>query len=225
MGYKVNKKKIYDFIDNGLKDKDYHLQTTSKKFKKDMVDFFDFPEARDFRCLELGFWRGYTSVILAQIFGHVTSVDINDGSKITKESEKFSNLEYLYPYDVYLNRLNPSEVPVIWKDVLKNKTFNVFFIDCVHDYAHFHSDIQRSIAVSDISQPVYFIVDDYGTSISDNRAESWDGSINLYVKENLLKANKGMSIVARLGLSEGDIYHEERKPLRDSEGVIIKWEI
>ena len=217
MGYNVDKKKIYDFIDNGLRDKDYHLQTTSKKFKKDMVDFFDFPEARDFRCLELGFWRGYTSVILAQIFGHVTAVDSNDGSKITKESEKYSNLEYLYPYNLYHD--------AVWRDILINKTFNVFFIDCVHDYAHFHSDIQRSIAVSDISQPVYFIVDDYGTSISDNRAESWDGSINLYVKENLLKANKGMSIVARLGLSEGDIYHEERKPLRDSEGVIIKWEI
>ena len=151
MGYNVDKKKIYDFIDNGLRDKDYHLQTTSKKFKKDMVDFFDFPEA--------------------------------------------------------------------------NKTFNVFFIDCVHDYAHFHSDVQHSIAIADNSQPVYFIVDDYGTSLNDNFEKTWDGSINLYVNENLLPANKGMSIVARLGLSEGDMYHEEREPLKDSEGVIIKWEI
>lgn len=213
----MDKKKIYEFIDTNLKDKNQRLGTTSKKFKKDMVDFFDFPEARNFRCLELGFWRGHTSVILAQLFKEVSSMDINDGSKIIKDSDNFDNLTYYYPNDVYQDGT--------WSSLFGEKTFNVFFIDCIHDYEHFRQDMSRCMDYMDISQPVYFVVDDYGTTLNNNEAEAWDGSINLCVKNNILPANPNIEIVARIGLEKGAVYHSERKPLRDSEGIILKWEI
>ena len=116
---------LYDIIEAGEGKRDF-IATISRKMKRDMVDFFSFDKARKYHCLEFGFWRGHTTHILSHLFKTVTTIDINDGSKIIPEVLERDNVEFIYPMDVYDR--NPDNV---WRKLKFEDTypkFNVFFI-------------------------------------------------------------------------------------------------
>ena len=54
---------LYDIIEDGEGKREL-TTTLSKKMKRDIVDFFNFDKAKNFNCLELGFWRGHTTYLL-----------------------------------------------------------------------------------------------------------------------------------------------------------------
>ena len=55
--------------------KNQDKNTTSHKFKQDLVEFFHGKELES--CLEIGTNRGYSTLILSQLFGWVTTLEIN----------------------------------------------------------------------------------------------------------------------------------------------------
>tara|TARA_Y100000034_G_scaffold111816_1_gene145243 strand:+ start:75 stop:728 length:654 start_codon:yes stop_codon:yes gene_type:complete len=212
---------LYDIIDAGAGKREF-TGTISRKMKRDIVDFFSFDKAKTFDCLELGFWRGHTTYILSHLFKTVTAVDINDGSKIIPEALERDNTEFIYPMDIYDS--NPDNV---WRKLKTEETypeFNIFFIDCVHDAPHVQQDVNRCLSIADLSKPVYFIIDDYGTTVDNNTEDTWNGSIKQYIRALVIRTSN-FKVVSYIGEDVGFEYSKERNPLRDREGVILKWQI
>ncbi len=212
---------LYDIIDAGAGKREF-IGTISRKMKRDIVDFFSFDKAKTFDCLELGFWRGYTTYILSQVFKTVTAVDINDGSKIIPEVLERDNVEFIYPVDIYDS--NPDNVWGKLKTEGAYPEFNIFFIDCIHDAPHVEQDVNRCLSIADLSKPVYFIVDDYGTTVDLNNEDTWNGSVNQYIRDLVIRTSN-FKVVSYIGEDVGFEYSKERNPLRDREGVILKWQI
>ncbi len=212
---------LYDIIDAGAGKREF-TGTISRKMKRDIVDFFSFDKAKTFDCLELGFWRGYTTYILSQVFKTVTAVDINDGSKIIPEVLERDNVEFIYPVDIYDS--NPDNVWGKLKTEDAYPEFNIFFIDCIHDAPHVEQDVNRCLSIADLSKPVYFIFDDYGTTVDLNNEDTWNGSINQYIRDLVIRTSN-FKVVSYIGEDVGFEYSKERNPLRDREGVILKWQI
>jgi hypothetical protein len=212
---------LYDIIEAGEGKRDF-IATISRKMKRDMVDFFSFDKARKYHCLEFGFWRGHTTHILSHLFKTVTTIDINDGSKIIPEVLERDNVEFIYPMDVYDR--NPDNV---WRKLKFEDTypkFNVFFIDCVHDTPHIQKDINNCLTIADLSKEVYFIIDDYGTTLDNNTIDNWNSSINQYIRDLVIRTSN-FEVSIYVGEDVGYEYSRDREPLKDREGVILKWQI
>jgi len=212
---------LYDIIEAGEGKRDF-IATISRKMKRDMVDFFSFDKARKYHCLEFGFWRGHTTHILSHLFKTVTTIDINDGSKIIPEVLERDNVEFIYPMDVYDR--NPDNVwrKLKFEDIYPK--FNVFFIDCVHDTPHIQKDINNCLTIADLSKEVYFIIDDYGTTLDNNTIDNWNGSINQYIRDLVIRTSN-FEVSIYVGEDVGYEYSRDREPLKDREGVILKWQI
>ena len=69
--------------------------TTSHKFKQDLVEFFYGKELDS--CLEIGTNRGYSTLILSQMFGWVTTIEIDSKNiEFAKEvCKERKNIEFL----------------------------------------------------------------------------------------------------------------------------------
>ena len=226
---------LYDIIEAGVGKRDL-ITTISRKMKRDMVDFFSFDKARKYHCLEFGFWRGHTTHILSHLFKTVIAIDINDGSKIIPEVLERDNVEFIYPRDVYDS--NPDNVWRMLKSadftnftadhdrVIKSTypKFNVFFIDCVHDTPHIQKDINNCLIVADLSKVVYFIIDDYGTTLDNNTIKNWHGSINQYIRDLVIRTSN-FEVSTYVGEDVGYEYSRDREPLKDREGIILKWQM
>ena len=212
---------LYDIIEAGVGKRDL-ITTISRKMKRDMVDFFSFDKAKTFNCLEFGFWRGHTTYILSHLFKTVIAIDINDGSKIIPEVLERDNVEFIYPMDVYDR--NPDNV---WRKLKFEDTypkFNVFFIDCVHDTPHIQKDINNCLTIADLSKEVYFIIDDYGTTLDNNTIDNWNGSINQYIRDLVIRTSN-FEVSIYVGEDVGYEYSRDREPLKDREGIILKWQM
>ena len=61
----------------GIPDKRQDKNTTSLKFKQDMIEFLG-DDYKDKTCLEIGSHRGYTTRVLSFLFKKVISCEIND---------------------------------------------------------------------------------------------------------------------------------------------------
>ncbi len=212
---------LYDIIEDGEGKREL-TTTLSKKMKRDIVDFFNFDKAKNFNCLELGFWRGHTTYLLSHLFKTVTAIDLNDGKKIIGKALARDNIKFISHMDVYDS--NPDNV---WRKLKTEDAypeFNIFLIDCVHDAAHVQQDVNRCLSIADLTKPVYFIIDDYGTTVVNNVEKTWAGSINEFVRDLVIRTSN-FKVVSYIGEDVGFVYSEERNALRDREGVILKWQM
>ena len=114
--------------------KNQDKNTTSHKFKQDLVEFFYGKELDS--CLEIGTNRGYSTLILSQMFGWVTTIEIDS-----------KNIEFLQ-HDVYTDK---------WVSKL-HPNYDVVFIDCAHDYNSVKQDYNNACDL----EPKYIVFDDYG---------------------------------------------------------------
>jgi SAM-dependent methyltransferase len=185
-----------------IPDKTKDKNTTSLKFKKDLIEYLG-DEYRDKICLEVGTSKGYTTRILSFLFKKVITCEIDKNLiEFAKDINKDrDNIEFLHK-DVY------EGVPWGFEDI------SVVFIDCDHEINSVLSDINNSINLCKPGEELLIIFDDYGL---DN---PWKG-----VKEAISKYedNPHFEIIKEIGQPEGWSYRENMT-LRASEGIICKYE-
>lgn len=121
---------------------------TSKKFKLDLIDFFEPKNSKDWRIIEVGSYCGDTTVILANLFKQVDAIEISPVKiKIAEQKTKKYKNVFFHNMDAYKN-----DWPVT--------DYEVAFIDCVHTTSAVIQDINNAKKYS--SKLKYIIFDDYG---------------------------------------------------------------
>jgi hypothetical protein len=183
-----------NMLDN-IPDKRVDKNTTSLKFKQDVIDFFTDKKLNN--CIEVGTNKGYTTRILSSIFKQVITMEYSpnlvDIARQTNSDR--TNIEYLQG-DVYNS------------DWGLESDYDVAFIDCNHDYEYVKQDIKNCLKYN----VKYIIFDDYGLP---EDKPSVKPAVDEYIKEN------GLTDVTYIGEGEGDEPRIGRR-LVDWEGVIVK---
>ena len=193
-------RKIMKDILNGIPDKTQEKNTTSLKFKKDLIEYLG-DDYKDKTCLEIGTNKGYTTRILSFLFKKVITCENNQNLiEFAKEVNKDrDNIEFIKK-DVYGTTWNFEDIGVV-------------FIDCDHEVNSVLSDINNSINLCKSGEELLIIFDDYGL---DN---PWKG-----VKEAIsqYEDNPHFKIIKEIGQPKGWNY-KSGKFLRENEGVICKF--
>jgi len=173
--------------------------TTSHKFKQELLEFFNGMDLTN--CIEVGTASGHTTRILSYLFDRVITIEQNDAEiqKARTLNKDRTNIEYLQG-DAYNT------------DWGIDGTFDIAFIDCVHQYDFVKSDFDRCKKLG----AKYFVFDDYG--LNEVRP-----SVKVFVDE--MVSNGTLEIVKFIGEPAGTKLWEKynrQDALVDWEGVIIK---
>lgn len=182
-----------DEILNNIPDKFECRNTTSKKFKSDLYNFFNKNEFKDRICVELGVYSGHSSYLFSHLFKKVIGLEINEGriNSAKKFIGEIDNIEFIR-HDLYKGNL-----PIKYGDV--------FFIDAVHEYHAVINDTLNCLNNVTSNQKKYIIYDDYGI------CEPVKKAINDLVYSEKIK------IVKYIGYESNENF---TSPLHDYEGVI-----
>lgn len=187
-----------------IPDKRQYKDTTSLKFKEDLVSSFEDTECGDYIILEVGTNHGHTTRILSYLFKQVITLDWHEEPNLRMARElnhDRDNIIY-HEKDVYRES---------WDD-LNLPQYQVSFIDCDHEYGGVISDIQNCLKYGDKHQ--YLIFDDYGHPTTGVKQAVQD----------VIKANSSFELVQYIGEGKGS----DCRPgliLKDYEGVICKYEV
>jgi len=182
-----------------IPDKTQDKNTTSHKFKQDVIDFFKDKNLNT--CLEIGTNHGWTTRILSSIFKEVHTLDFKESNtNYAKQNNADRNNIIYYTDDAYTTKafnLMPS--------------MDVAFIDCLHTYEHVMYDINTALSRIDIDNGMYFIFDDFGHPISTG------------VHQAILQAiNEGLKFEKYIGQEAGYQY-DDTSILIDHEGIILSY--
>jgi SAM-dependent methyltransferase len=191
----INKQKILkNFPEKNM----YHKDTTSLKWKNDLIDFFQDKNLKS--CLEIGTCKGVTTKVLSYLFEHVHTIE-NNSSRLDDAKQFCSdrnNITYILG-DVYNN------------DTYTNfpKSFDAVLIDCMHLYPHVIADINRALTFFNEDTGLYLIFDDYGHPESTGVKTAVDEAINMGLQiETHIGEDPGFT-VNRIDGSQFTILHKE----------------
>jgi SAM-dependent methyltransferase len=191
---------LHNILKN-LPDKTEYKNTTSHKFKADLLEFFKDKELGI--CLEIGTNHGHTTHVLSHLFNHVYTIDLHESNiNIAKSINRDrKNITYITG-DAY-DAENYKNVPLL----------DVAFIDCVHHYSFVMQDIQRVVDKSN-NLGVYLIFDDYGHP---NLTEVYDA-----VQDAV---QQGLQLETYIGEKAGFTFKQLTDPttLLREEGVILSY--
>ena len=172
----------YDKILDLTKHRDVEKSTTTRKFKKDILDTFLNDEYKDKVLVEIGCHKGNSTKYLSKIFKKVYAVDkwhLKDAKEHCKDCD---NVEFvkanLYPYRKGDGSIQNAED---WGDFLPSNV-DVVFIDAGHEYQQVKSDIENALK---LWPNVSFIFDDYGLPPGEVKK-----AIDEHVEEGNLKISK-----------------------------------
>lgn len=180
-----------------IPDKREDKNTTSLKFKQDLIDFFQPLQLNS--CVEIGTSFGYSTRVLSFLFTQITTIDIeyqNIRKAIDFNSDR-TNITFLH------GDSSNSE----WSTDLK---FDVSFIDANHSYSYVINDIKQSIKHG--IDNMYIVFDDYGLPET-------TPSVKVAVDEML--NNGTLRLVKHIGEPAGNEPRIGRK-LIDWEGIICQ---
>lgn len=184
-----------------LPDKTEYKNTTSLRFKEDLLKFFESKNLET--CLEIGTNHGHTTYVLSHLFKEVYTVDLHQSNiDIAKEVNRDRpNINFITG-DAYN--------PATYKNV---PTLDVAFIDCVHHYSFVMQDIQRTLDRARKSG-VYLIFDDYGHPTLTEVYDAVQDAIQ-----------QGLQLEAYIGEKAGFTYKQLVNPttLLREEGVILSY--
>ena len=174
--------------------KDFKKYTTSRKFKKEILDYFSDKKYRDKTILELGCCQGDSTRIYSYLFKKVYAVDNGvDNLKMAKQKCMGRvNVEFINK-DVYRDTFDFSDVDVV-------------VIDAGHTYDNVKYDIKRVIDYFD--NPI-IIIDDYGQP---------DGQIKKAIDESIKEFD--LNVLNYIGESTGFTTAND-VVFCDVEGVIL----
>jgi hypothetical protein len=187
----------YTDILNGIPDKRVDKNTTSLKFKQDLINFFQPLHMKN--CVEIGTSLGYSTRVLSFLFDNVTTIDIDyqNIQKACSFNSDRGNITFLHG--------NASDSD--WDADIK---FDVSFIDANHLYDYVISDAKQSIKYG--VDNMYIVFDDYGLPDS-------VPAVKMAVDEMI--SNDILKVIKYIGEPAGN---EPRigRPLIDWEGVICQ---
>lgn len=184
---------------DSIPDKTQDKNTTSLKFKQDVIEFFKNKNLDT--CLEIGTNHGWTTRILSSLFKEVHTLDFdNKNTNYAKQNNVDINNIVYYTDDAYKTK--------VWNTM---PLMDVAFIDCIHTYDHVMYDINTALSRINVEKGMYFIFDDYGHPIA------------LGVRKAINKAiEEGLKLECYIGQSEGYQYNES-SILIHREGVILSY--
>ena len=156
---------------NSVNHKDTFKNATSRKFKKDLIEFFSDDKYKDMSVVEYGACHGDTTKVFSSIFKKVYAYDWaqENVDRITEKCKSCDNVEVT--------------VMDVVKDEWKFPEAQVVFVDASHDYPQVAIDIQKTLDYFD--NPI-IIMDDYGNPNNRNIRVSIDEKI----KEGKIKIHK-----------------------------------
>lgn len=125
--------------------------TTSIKWKKDLIDFFY--EKQFDSCLEVGTCYGVTTKVLSTLFTDVDTLEFNS-KRILKAEEYCNGIDNIRFFC-------ENAYDVLTYDKLK-KYYDAVVIDCVHLYKNVLFDIKQARTRMNPDKGIYLIFDDYG---------------------------------------------------------------
>ena len=185
-------------LDN-IPDKTEYKDTTSLKFKQDIIDFFKDKKLNS--CIELGTNHGWTTRVLSDLFEVVYTIDHKQSNTelAKKNNSDKTNIIYITG-DVY-NKNTYITVPKI----------DVAFIDCIHTYEAVIADINTCLSLINDTLVMYFIFDDYGHPQATGVKQAIDHSIT-----------EGLTLEQYIGHSAGYQYNDT-SILVANEGIILSY--
>jgi len=185
-------KTLTEILDK-IPDKFECRNTTSRKFKSDIYEFFNKPEFKDRVCVELGVYGGHSSYLMSHLFKQVVGFEISEGrmNSAKKFVDGINNIRFVC-HDLYSGPL-----PIQKGDV--------FFIDALHEYDAVIKDTLNCLNNVQSDYKKYIIYDDYGICAPVKQA------IN-----HLISTNK-IELVKYVGYGPTQQF---TSPLSDYEGVI-----
>ncbi len=132
---------------NSVRHKDKFRLSTSRKFKKDLINLFKSRKFKDMNVVELGCCHGDTTKIFSNLFKNVHAVDweqdnINKTKNMCKDCD---NITY--------------QVTDVSRGDWDFPQADVVFVDASHDYPQVKVDIEKAIKY--FNNPI-IILDDYG---------------------------------------------------------------
>ncbi len=180
---------------NSVRHKDNFRLSTSRRFKKDLIDFFSDDKYKNMSMVELGCCQGDTTKIFSSLFKSVHAVDWKqENIDSTKNTCKdCDNITY--------------QVSNVTEDEWDYPKADVVFIDASHDYPQVALDIEKAIKY--FENPI-IVMDDYGNSANSNIRNSIDDKI----KQNRVKIKKLIGEYSGFKTKSG-------WEMNDREGVIL----
>ena len=144
----------FDKILDTLPHKDTAKYTTSRKFKKDILEFFSDDKYKDLTMVELGSCQGNSTFVYSHVFKKVYGVEL-DSWNIEQGEKKCKNRD---------------NVEFIQKNIYEEEwdfpQADVVMIDAGHTYQHLIHDIPK---VTEYFNNPIIIIDDYGNPKTDIR--------------------------------------------------------
>ena len=189
---------------NSLPDKKEYKNTTSHKFKRDLMSFFEDKQINN--ALEIGANHGHTTKVLSHIANKVYAIDwLTENIEYIKEVNKDRSNVVVIQGDAYEN--------LTYKDI--NCKFDLVFIDCIHVYENVIADINRALEYFDNSKGMYLVFDDYGHPhpVTQGVKKAIDDSISL-----------GLKFETHVGESKGYSFNPTTT-LIGNEGIILSYGI
>ena len=194
---------IWDLIKHEYQDdvlekvlhKDKAKYTTSKQFKKDLIDYFG-DQYKDKKIVEIGCSQGMSTRVLAELFDSVVAVDHDDYN--LKQARRVclgvDNVQFK-KFDLYKDEWNLPKSEVV-------------FIDAGHEYHQVISDIENSIKYIGNS---IFIFDDYGLP---------PGDVQKAIKEKIDDGT--LELIKFIGEKPEELEHAAGTKFMDMEGCICR---
>ena len=139
-----------DALLSKIPEKEEFISTTSRQFKRDIIDFFDKPEFKDKIAMEMGCDRCHSTIILASLFKQVYALDKEpnaDAEELLKRCGVTNAARIIC--DLY----DEEPLPVPSADVI--------FVDAWHTYEGVRTDVLNALNLPSVGKK-YFIFDDVG---------------------------------------------------------------
>jgi len=130
-----------------IPDKREDKNTTSLKFKQDLIDFFQPLKLNS--CVEIGTSFGYSTRVLSFLFNQITTIDID-----------YQNIRRALDFNSDRNNITYLCGDASNTDWSTDTKFDVSFIDANHSYSYVINDIKQSIKHG--IKNMYIVFDDYG---------------------------------------------------------------
>ena len=191
IGNEYNEK--YKVIDQ-VKHKNKFKNATSRKFKKDLIDFFS--KEKYSTCVELGCCQGDTSAVLSTVIDKVYGYDYNAANieQALKLCKKYPNVKF--------------ELKDCINEKWEFETPDVLFFDHVHDLDAIKIGLKQC---EELYPNVIIVMDDYGHEMN---------TVKPVIDE--LLANNKIKVLSWIGESKG--YKAiNNKIFVDQEGLIFKF--